>query len=312
MRRKGLPKTRLLAGALGVIAQWVMHQPAHAEPAVPAEGAAGAEVTSAPADEPDDSVPAATRECIAQHERSQEQKLDRQLIAARATLRACSRPECPSPIRVDCVTWLDEVENSIPSIVLAARSDRGDETRVKVFVDGDLVADRLDGRAMEMDPGAHDFRFELASYPTVTRSVVVREGERNRVIAARFALPPEPVAPPPPVEPEGPPALAFVLGGVAAAGVAVGAGAGIAALRFRRDREDSCAPLCPLADERELRSRAIVADAGWTVGLLAAGGTAVVLVRHAHKRDISGGPQGRIRVGRLGSGAGLWLEGQLR
>jgi hypothetical protein len=310
MRGKGSATTRHLVGAFGVAVLWATPQPVRADDAAHAGGAAGATSVSAEPAAPERAD--VTRECIGQHERSQEQRLERKLIDARATLRACSRPECPSPIRVDCVTWLDEVENSIPSIVFAARSDRGDETRVRVLVDGELVADRLEGRAMEMDPGAHDVRFELAPYPTVVRSIVVREGERNRVIDARFALPPEPKPPPAPVEPPGPPALAFVLGGMAVAGVGTGIGAGVSALNFGNERENSCAPLCSREDEQELRTRAILADVGWTVGLLAAGGTALVLVRHSQRRDAHSISHRRIGAGGVGTGAGVWLEGEFR
>jgi hypothetical protein len=216
-------------------------------------------------------------------------------------------------IRVDCVTWLDEVENSIPSIVLAARSERGDETRVRVVLDGEVVAERLDGRAMELDPGAHELRFELEPYPPVLASILVREGQRNRVIAAWFAqppLPPPPPSPPPGGAPE-PPTLALVLGGVAVAGVATAAGFGLAALRFRHDRREACAPLCTEDDERALRARAIASDVGLSVALLAAGGTALVLVRSTRRDVTRTTSRHRIGLGAVGAGAGVWVEGGL-
>ncbi len=281
---------------------------------------AGAEESSAAGGEADalqgeggaDASLDATNQCMAQHEQAQELKLDRRLIEARATLRACSRPACPSPIRVDCVTWLDAVENSIPSIVFAAQSERGDETRVKVFVDRELVTERLDGRAREMNPGAHEVRFELPPYPPVERSVVVREGQRNRVVAASFVAPAAPPPAPPVVveEPVGIPTLAFVLGGVAVAGMATGTGVGVSALRLRSERLDSCAPLCAEEDERRLRTRALMADVGWAVGLLAAGGTALVWVGHARRRDAHSVTRGGL--GPVGNGVGVRLQGELR
>ena len=43
------------------------------------------------------------------------------LLAARAALLACSREICPDAVRGDCVDWLEDVNRSVPSVVVTAR-----------------------------------------------------------------------------------------------------------------------------------------------------------------------------------------------
>jgi hypothetical protein len=61
-----------------------------------------------------------------------------------------------------------------------------------VSVDGVTVTHGLDGKALEVDPGVHTFRFELAG-AAVEQMVLIREGEKSRAITA--TLDPSAVAP---------------------------------------------------------------------------------------------------------------------
>src|SRR5277367_5329759 len=118
--------------------------------------------------------------CVSEHESAQLRRRDGKLRDARAALLTCSRAVCPAAIRADCGDWLAEVERSVPTVVIAARSPRGDETAGRVLMDGAVFAKQLDGQPLEVDPGPHVFRFEIPPYEPVEQHIVIRTGEKNR------------------------------------------------------------------------------------------------------------------------------------
>src|SRR4029077_3606050 len=114
--------------------------------------------------------------CVHRHEDAQVARRSGKLLAARAALLACSREACPDAVRGDCVDWLEEVNRSVPSVVITARDRGADVVEVTVSLDGELVATRLTGSAVEADPGEHHFRLASARGLTVERTVLMSEG----------------------------------------------------------------------------------------------------------------------------------------
>jgi hypothetical protein len=169
-------------------------------------------------------------QCIAAAEQAQPLRDHGQLKAAREKLLACSRPECPAFVRTDCTKWLADLDGVMPKIVFSAVDGAGaDLVDVRVSVDGEPVAQRLDGSELAIDPGAHTVRFEHAGSAPIEQQVVVRVGDHHRSVSATFAS--GAAAPPsaPPVEhpreqPEGGRSLVLPIAlmgtGVAALGVA--------------------------------------------------------------------------------------------
>jgi len=106
------------------------------------------------------------------------------LTSAREQLRICGRAECPGFIAKDCAGWLKDVEPRIPSVVLVAKNAAGsDLTEVKVTMDGAPLVTKLDGLAVDVDPGVHVFVFE-ASDGKAEQKVVVTEGGKAQRVAA--------------------------------------------------------------------------------------------------------------------------------
>ena len=55
------------------------------------------------------------------------------------------------------------------SVVPAAKDKKGrDIVDVKVSIDGKVVTETLDGKALPVDPGVHTFRFETKNAPPST------------------------------------------------------------------------------------------------------------------------------------------------
>jgi hypothetical protein len=85
-------------------------------------------------------------ECIDANTQAQSLRRDGKLSAARVQLLKCSDPGCPSIIRDDCTSRLDEVEKAQPTIVFDGKDGDGhDLVAVSVTIDGQPFADKLDG-----------------------------------------------------------------------------------------------------------------------------------------------------------------------
>jgi hypothetical protein len=145
----------------------------------------------------------AVERCAGSYERAQELRRGERLLEARAELHTCAEAACPAFIFRDCRRWLREVEGMLPSVVLSARQGGRDLERVKVQADGRLMTERLDGRALPIDPGKHAFTFTAAGAEKRKVEVVIVQGKKNQIVAVELSPPPRPTpappaAPPPP------------------------------------------------------------------------------------------------------------------
>ena len=64
-------------------------------------------------------------QCVEAYERAQYMRRESKLRGAREALLVCAQDSCPAATRGDCVPWLAEVERALPTIVIAARDERG-------------------------------------------------------------------------------------------------------------------------------------------------------------------------------------------
>jgi hypothetical protein len=214
-------------------------------------------------------------ECIDAYDKAQRLRQDSKLRASKAQLQICSRAACPLAARRDCVRWLEEVTKAIPVVVATAKDATGHDTdAVRLWVDDEPVADRLDGRALELDPGAHTLRYELGGH-TMTERVVLPEGEQRRLVAdfskaeASPARKPDQPPPSPKEESEtrrGLPAGAIVLG-VASAGFLVG----FAAFGLAGKGKESCVPNCTNTQYDAFKKDFLYADIFLGLSVLTAG-----------------------------------------
>lgn len=184
------------------------------------------------------------QECFGASEEGQLLKVRGQLLAAREQLAVCADTACPRAVRKDCEAGLEELARITPTIVLGAQDAQGsDLTDVAVTVDGKDLVEQLDGKAIAVDPGKRVFRFQAEGLPEQRLEVVVREGEKERIILVKMMADEKPKGDPPPeVEPAGssPSTTTLVVGGVGAA-LLVGAGVvGLVALNKRSSLYDRC------------------------------------------------------------------------
>ena len=213
--------------------------------------------------------------CIDAHEQAQRLMQDGRLRAAREKLLVCSRETCPKVAQTDCATWMRDVARDMPSVVVTAKDAAGGDTeKVRVIIDGETIAESLDGRALALDPGPHAFRFEAAGR-ILEQKVLVAAGEHNRHVVADFTAPAAapPLGPPPPSkgthEPDGShstPVASYVLGGVAVLGVA-----SFTVFGLSGKSTEKCVPTCTKEDVSDFRRSYLVADISLGVALVSLG-----------------------------------------
>jgi len=134
------------------------------------------------------------QQCIAADTSAQSLRRGGKFAAAREQLRICGDPTCPDLVRGDCARRTSELDRAQPTIVFDAKDRAGNDlSAVKVSIDGQPVASKVAGTALPVDPGEHSFTFEAPGQPPVTRSFVLKEGDRERreriVVGAATAAP---------------------------------------------------------------------------------------------------------------------------
>jgi hypothetical protein len=162
----------------------------------------------------------------------------------------------------------------MPSIVVKVRGpDGADVSDVSVSMDGELLVSGLDGRAIDVDAGAHVFVFERAGSPRVEKKLLIAEGEKNRIVTIEL------VGPSPPAEQraEGRPVpwTVYALGGFGLAALGVGATFGTIGLAGRGDLARCAGAHC--YDDRDRVARQfLVADVSYAVGAVSLVAAAVL------------------------------------
>lgn len=204
------------------------------------------------------------------------QKLQREgkLLEARERFAFCARDTCPSVIVGDCARWMSDVEAASPSVVALARdAQHHDVLDVHVSIDGKPPVD-LTSRAISLDPGAHRLVFQHPGSPDAAVDVMLREGEKNREVAAMFDTGAVAVSPPreaPGVE-RPVPASAWIAGGVGVLGLASFATFG--ALGVSARGSDHCDTGCTQSQKDAVDSKYLIANISLGVGVVALGAAA--------------------------------------
>jgi hypothetical protein len=110
-----------------------------------------------------------------------------ELQAARVLLRQCAQNPCSGFVRQQCINRNIKLEMDTPSVVLLVTdAGGGSRTDVQVKVDGEPFASTLDGRALPIDPGMHDFSFIADGHVFATQRILIVQGQRNRFITANI------------------------------------------------------------------------------------------------------------------------------
>jgi hypothetical protein len=167
-----------------------------------------------------------------------------------------------------------------------------------------------------VDPGTHQFRFELAGEDPIDQEVIIRAGQKNKLLKVSFgkgeASAPAPIETEPAAAPavedqpekkKGPPVASYVLGGI---GIVALAGAGyfwLGAEGKKSDLESSgCSPNCDSGDVDSIKSKRLYGDIALGVGVVSLG-VATYLWLSRSKADKPPRDEARVDVQLLPGGA---------
>ena len=218
--------------------------------------------------------------CMASYERSQVLRRQNKLRDAREELLVCARASCPKLAQKDCAQWMNEVNGMLPSLIFEARDAQGrDRADVRVSIDGAAVQEQL-GQEVTVDPGPHKLRFESEGSAATEQDVVVRIGEKGRIVTIQFPEPSPPAAPlakdtittKEKVRESRPlPVLSPVIGALGLMAVGGGTYLALSASSQLKQLRDTCAPHCEQSDVNRVNLRYRVAGGVIGVGVVAIG-----------------------------------------
>jgi len=242
----------------------------------------------------------ALKECAQAYENSQEHRGAGAIFAARVEFERCSRDDCPAFIRSDCSRWSKEVEAQQPTVIFFAKRGSQKLTDVRVSTGARVLLERLNERAVELDPGEYDFRFETAEGSVVVQHALIQAGNKDRLVQVEFAPSAHgrTSAAKPPRSPEattrldsarkrsaaaGPRVLPWVL--LAAGAASLGTAAGLSA--WGRNEElhlrDTCAPSCTDSQVQPVRTKYLLSDISFGVGLVSLSAAAYLFLRDSER-----------------------------
>lgn len=230
-------------------------------------------------------TPEQVRSCILAANECQEDRDEGRLLQAREKMVTCASDMCPAKLRNDCGSWLAELDQRLPSIVVRVVDDaERDVTDAVVQLDGTPIV--LDGRAVPLDPGKHRLAVQAQSAEPSEQVFLAVEREVARVVRIRVQhvqpvgaqeLPPPAASAPPPPPAAAPglrvPTGAWIVGAAGVLAISSFTYFAVSAASERDSLTDSCAPVCSDDELRPARTRATLADISLATGLAALAGS---------------------------------------
>ncbi|HET9958044.1 MAG TPA: hypothetical protein VFQ61_26285 [Polyangiaceae bacterium] len=230
--------------------------------------------------------------CASAYEEAQRLRARGALKQASHEAQVCSQVECNQFIVQECIKLYEQIQADTPSMIFTARNGDGEELNaVQVQVDGQVVAERLDGRPIDLDPGPHTFRFEAAGLPPLETKHTARVGDRNRVIEVMLGEKRAPQPPPPALAPTSPllppqggtrhaqvPVGTWVLGGLGIVGLGAFGYLRLAATNEYNDFATTCSPRCDPKETDKVHTKFQLSYVALGVGAVSLGGAALVYV----------------------------------
>lgn len=123
------------------------------------------------------------RACQIAYQTGQEREQSGRLVEASELFARCAEEACGTTWQ-ECVVRGTRLSSAVPSVVPLVTDDKGDpRVDVQVKMDGRVIASELNGRAIPVDPGTHEFSFSTPAGVFASKKVTFAKGERNRTLA---------------------------------------------------------------------------------------------------------------------------------
>jgi hypothetical protein len=165
---------------------------------------------------------ARNEQCASAAEDGQRLQASGKLLDARERFVSCGQSMCPRRVQADCIRWLEQTDEALPTVVVrVVRADGEELTSGDVRLDGRPVHP-FDGLPIRLDPGPHKLEAQMGE-PSASATFVAVQGEKRKLVKLTFAPPAArgdaATRPAPPViTPVRWPGWTLLLGGVALGG----------------------------------------------------------------------------------------------
>ncbi len=232
--------------------------------------------------------------CVEGHKLVQTARESGRFLQGRDAAARCAQPSCPQLIREDCAAWYIELAESTPTVVFDVRDHVGrDVAEAKLTLDATPLDNH--GRAIALDPGAHELRVAAAGYDPQLQHVMLHQGEKNRRIAITLQPVPRRAPLAPASTPKFSPAV-ITLGVTGVVGLGTFAALAIAG-KVENNQLDGydCKPECARGDVNTVNRLYIAADVAAAIGGSAAIAATVLYVldrKRERKLDVALHPLG--------------------
>ncbi len=214
-------------------------------------------------------------QCAVAYEHGQELRVEKKLGAAREQFLVCARPACPKVTRDDCSKWLGEVEATLPGVFIDARHGTTKIDDARVLVDGAVVSERIDTRAITLDPGKHMVRIEPRGCASHDREITLTGGEPIHVtfdVCGEATVVTSPLS----AASKAPPLASIVLGGATLAALGTFIAFGAIGLSDANTLRRVCYPLCEQGRVDSANAELLAADISLGIAIVTLGVAAVV------------------------------------
>jgi len=139
---------------------------------------------------------AAKNVCVASYKAYSERMKSGQLIEAKEFLGKCARATCGPVVMKECTRLYASLDAGIPSVVPVVTDASGvpkpvAEGKVEVKMDGASLTSKVDGKAILINPGEHEFTFSTDTGVFATQKLSIELGQQNRPVSASLQLPGE-------------------------------------------------------------------------------------------------------------------------
>ena len=130
-----------------------------------------------------------SRICLAEYRHAQLLEKAEHLRAAQEEYLKCTDNSCSSSLQRICGIRHTQLNGEIPSFVPVVTDATGKNyVLVEVKADDELLGSRLDGSALNLDPGKHTITFSTDDGVIATKSLIMIQGQRNRIVEVSYPL----------------------------------------------------------------------------------------------------------------------------
>jgi hypothetical protein len=124
------------------------------------------------------------RDCGLSFEKAKESFEASHLMEAKALLEKCIRAVCGSMVHNECTSLYSRLQTDVPTIVPMVTDAVGTpRTHVEVKMDGEVLTSKLDGLGLPVEPGTHEFSFDMGDGVFAKRRIMIAQGQHNRPIS---------------------------------------------------------------------------------------------------------------------------------